>query len=589
MQNTSVSKKVIIVFSLLIVMALLVSTTGIIGMYLVQQADQAMYDNNVIAMDLSTSLEINYANQHMHLRNLIISPYGTTPYNDTLKYLAETEEKMLLLLSAYEKIIITNEARELFDLIQYEYDGEFTTVKKQVIEQSKKAALDEAYFADLMRMNESVKRIAANLEKCFVLNFDMTTAAMERNQSRFRTMVIVQIIVIVLIVIVGIILARYLNTTIAKPLVEMAKAADKIAQGDMDVTLPPASGDEVGQLAHAFNTMVESIRQQADTISCIAQGDLTVKLDKRSDNDVVADAIADMTDSLNHVITDVSAMASKVAKSANVSTKGSQAMARGVSQQATAIEELSSSIYEISLNTRENAKMTDKAAELYKDVNARAIESIQLMSDMLHSVEEITDASANVAKIIRMINDIAFQTNILSLNAAVEAANAGQHGRGFAVVAGEVRNLAMKSAKAATDTDALIENTLQKARQGATMAEKTHAALDAITRDIITGTRMIEDIAKATGEQALGIEQVNIGIEQVAQVVNINSATAEEGSMAAEEMASMAEAMESIVANFKTTAISADKAEKVTVEKDSSKNDTKPVIVLDEIIIDDKY
>ena len=588
MRSTSVSKKVIIVFGVLIVMALLVSTTGIIGMYLIQQADQDMYDNNVVAMDLSTNMEINYANQHMHLRNLIISPYGSTPYNDTLAYLTESEENMVKLLVAYEKTITTDEDRELFQLIMHEYDGEYATVKQRVVEQSKKAEMDEVYFAELVRMNESVKKIASNLEKCFVLNFDMTTAAMERNQSRFRNMVIAQIIVVILIVIVGIFLTRYLNTSVGKPLMEMAKAADKIARGDMAVNLPPASNDEVGQLAESFKTMVESISQQANTIRRIAQGDLTVTLDKRGDNDVVADAIADMTTSLNNIITDVSSMASQVAASANVSTKGSQAMARGVSQQATAIEELSSSIYEISLNTRENAKMTDKAAELYKDVNVRAAESSLLMSDMLHSVEEITAASANVAKIIKMINDIAFQTNILSLNAAVEAANAGQHGRGFAVVAGEVRNLAMKSAKAATDTDALIENTLQKARQGAMMAEKTHVALESITRDIIKGTQMIEDIAKATSEQALGIEQVNIGIEQMAQVVNINSATAEEGSMAAEEMAAMAEAMESIVTNFKTSG-TLSKAERVVTNIEIMKNEIRPVIVLDEAEVDDKY
>jgi Methyl-accepting chemotaxis protein len=588
MRNKSVSSKIVLAFGVLILLALMVSTTGLIGMYLMHNADLDMYDSNVVAMDLSSNIQNNFANQHMHLRNLIISPYGSAPYKDSLAYLETTENEMVELLSKYQRTIITEQDQMLFDIIRFDYEGSFSSVKKTVIEQSKKAEPDETYFAELVKMNESVKKIASNLSECFRMNFELTGEAMARNTQRFNNMLFAQACVMVLIIIVGILIALYMNNRIGKPLGLIAKAADQIATGDLNVSLSGTnSKDEVGQLSAAFEKMVLSIKTQAEALTNVAKGDLTVKLSKNSENDVVTESLMSMTDSLNNIIGEFSMVAGQVATNADNVTKGSQAMAQGVSEQASAIEELSSSIYEISLNTRENAKMADKAAELYKEVNLRALESSDLMRDMLRSVEEITEASANVAKIIKMINDIAFQTNILSLNAAVEAANAGQHGRGFAVVAGEVRNLAMKSAKAATDTDALIENTLQKAKQGAAMAEKTHAALEVITKDIMKGSQMIEDIAKATGEQSLGIEQVNIGIEQVAQVVNINSATAEESAMAAEEMASMATAMESLIARFKLTDGMAAGQERMA--RDSQRSDVKPVILLDDSDEDSKY
>lgn len=212
---------------------------------------------------------------------------------------------------------------------------------------------------------------------------------------------------------------------------------------------------------------------------------------------------------------------------------------------------MSASIEEVSDKTKVNADNADKANDLAEKAKLYAVTGNEHMKEMLKAMDEINQSSSNINKIIKVIDDIAFQTNILALNAAVEAARAGQYGKGFAVVAEEVRNLAARSANAAKETTDLIEDSIEKAESGARIAKETADALEMIVDGVTSVSNLVNEIQKASSEQAAAISRINQGIMQVSQVVQENSATSEQSAAASEELSGQAEMLKHLVERFR--------------------------------------
>jgi hypothetical protein len=243
---------------------------------------------------------------------------------------------------------------------------------------------------------------------------------------------------------------------------------------------------------------------------------------------------------------------SEVAAASNQVAASSQELAEGASEQAAALEETSASMEEISSSTRQNADNADIANRLMREASDVVARAGEAMNELTATMQAISSSSEETSKIVKTIDQIAFQTNLLALNAAVEAARAGESGAGFAVVAEEVRNLAMRAAEAAKNTDALIDETVKRINSGAELVVKTGSAFSEIEKSTLKVTDLVGQIAVASNEQAQGAGQVNMTMGELDAVVQRTAANAEESAAASHDLHEMAANLQKIVGELLT-------------------------------------
>ena len=254
---------------------------------------------------------------------------------------------------------------------------------------------------------------------------------------------------------------------------------------------------------------------------------------------------------LHRTVSELAEGAEQITSASSQVASSSQSLAQGASEQAASLEETSASSEEITSMTRKNAENSQSAAGMMAEVDHRVAEGNRTLEQMVVSMKDITASSDKISKIIKVIDEIAFQTNILALNAAVEAARAGEAGMGFAVVADEVRNLAQRSAQAAKDTAALIEESIAKSNEGSTKLGQVTEVIQAITESASKVKTLVDEVNLGSQEQARGIEQISKAIAQMDQVTQSTAANAEESASASEEMSAQAEALNNIVLQLK--------------------------------------
>jgi methyl-accepting chemotaxis protein len=247
---------------------------------------------------------------------------------------------------------------------------------------------------------------------------------------------------------------------------------------------------------------------------------------------------------MNHTLTTATSelreTMTQVASASNQVAGSSQTLSDGATSQAASLEETSASMEEMASMTRQNAENSQEAATMMTEAERQVHGANGALGEMVSSMTAIKESSDKVSKIIKTIDEIAFQTNILALNAAVEAARAGEAGMGFAVVADEVRALAQRSAQAAKDTAALIEESIGRSNEGQAKVQVVTGAIDAITSSTVKVKALIDEVSVASRQQAQGIDQVSQTIAQMEKVTQSTAATAEESAAASEELSAQA-------------------------------------------------
>jgi methyl-accepting chemotaxis protein len=305
--------------------------------------------------------------------------------------------------------------------------------------------------------------------------------------------------------------------------------------------------------AMVTRSIVGPLQRVVEGANALAQGDLSVKIDVAS-----RDEVGSVGESLNRAIAQLATIVGRVKHASLSISSATQQLAAGntdlsqrTEEQAASLEETAASMEQLTATVRQNADNAQRAIELAAAASGIAQRGDEVVSRMVTTMSDINQSSAKIAEITGLIEGVAFQTNILALNAAVEAARAGEQGRGFAVVASEVRSLAQRSSIAAKEIKELIGASVETVRRGSNLADEAGRTMVELAQASGRVSDIMGEISSASLEQRTGIEQVNQAVVQMDQVTQQNAALVEEASAAAQSMAEQARTLQDAVAVFK--------------------------------------
>jgi methyl-accepting chemotaxis protein len=435
--------------------------------------------------------------------------------------------------------------------------------KKQLLTSSADLAFANGIFGVDEGFLEYVKDGAARFmhhEKMKIVDFTVITAI---NQDEYSSGVtnanLVVIVSSVFIGAVGLLIILLFSNAVAGGIKLIAEGGWRLAKGDFvlegldfrKIEKVNARRDEMGDIGKAVTELIEYLRQKAALAEQIAASNLNVEVHVSSEQDNLGKALKLMVASLNGLISQILAAAEQVSAGSNQVASSSQSLSQGASEQASSIEEITASITEINSQSKQNADHATEAYGLAAKSKDYAEKGNQRMADLIAAMNTINTSSEEIKKIVKTIDDIAFQINLLALNANVEAARAGKYGKGFAVVAEEVRSLAARSATSAKETNAMVEAAIKNIDTGNKLVEETAKQLADIVSGASKVVSLVEEISVASKEQSDGMQQINTGLLQIDQVTQSNTANAEECASAAEELSSQALQLKGVVSKFK--------------------------------------
>ena len=387
--------------------------------------------------------------------------------------------------------------------------------------------------------------------------------------DRAKTMAnVCTVIIFIVIVAAGLAIAgvttligRIITNSITEPVEQIEAAVASLRKGELSNVemLTYESEDELGDtirnLKEAIGILADYVREISVEVKAIAQGDLTKNgediTDFLGDFSELKESLLYILKRFNSTLTEISDLAEQVSSNASEVENASKSLAEGATEQAGVIEELNATIDTVVNLAADTAKETQSASERVKASANKANEEKEKMNDLLMEMEHITDISKEIGNIITDIEDIASQTNLLSLNASIEAARAGEAGKGFAVVADQIGKLAADSAKSAVNTRDLIDKTLVEIEKGNTITRTTADAFNQIIADMESFAELAENTMEKANSQAESLEQIGQGIEQLSSVVQDNAASSEENSAISINLAEGATKMHDRVNIFK--------------------------------------
>ena len=469
----------------------------------------------------------------------------------------DTGAKLDAIISADSK---AQKGRDDYDVANAAWE-KYRAASDEILQLSREGKQQEASKLMTGEVYEEYKAFAEKLTTlCEKFQVELDQA---KTMANVCTVIIFIVIVAagLAIAVVTTLIGGIITNSITEPVEQIEAAVASLRKGELSNVemLTYESEDEFGDtirnLKEAMGILADYVSEISVEVKAIAQGDLT------RNGDDITDFLGDFSElktsllyilkRFNSTLTEISNLAEQVSSNSSEVENASKSLADGATEQAGVIEELNATIDTVVDLAADTAKVTQNASARVKASANKANEEKEKMNDLLKEMEHITEISKEIGNIITDIEDIASQTNLLSLNASIEAARAGEAGRGFAVVADQIGKLAADSAKSAVNTRDLIDKTLVEIEKGNTITRTTADAFNQIIADMESFAELAENTMEKANSQAESLEQIGQGIEQLSGVVQGNAASSEENTAISINLAEGAAKMHDRVNIFK--------------------------------------
>ena len=469
----------------------------------------------------------------------------------------DTDAKLEAIMSANSKAQKGQDDYEVANAAWEKYRG----ASDEILQLSREGKQQEASKLMTGEVYEAYKSFS---KKLTILR-DKFQVELDQAKTMANVCTVIIFIVIVAaglaIAVVTTMIGKIITNSITEPVKQIDAAVASLRKGELSNVemLTYESEDELGDtirnLKEAMGILADYVREISVEVKAIAQGDLT------RNGDDITDFLGDFSElktsllyilkRFNSTLTEISNLAEQVSSNSSEVENASKSLADGATEQAGVIEELNATIDTVVDMAEDTAKETQNASARVKASANKANEEKEKMNELLTEMEHITEISKEIGNIITDIEDIASQTNLLSLNASIEAARAGEAGKGFAVVADQIGKLAADSAKSAVNTRDLIDKTLVEIEKGNTITRTTADAFNQIIADMESFAELAENTMEKANSQAESLEQIGQGIEQLSGVVQGNAASSEENTAISINLAEGAAKMHDRVNIFK--------------------------------------
>ena len=460
-------------------------------------------------------------------------------------------------VAAMQEIGITDEEQSMIDQMSA-LSNELVPLEEQALQQvqagQRNLAVNYVYGDDY---NNALAKITSLKEQFLE---DLDARALREVQSLERRVLIVRVLMILALVVVGVLQVfsmRVIRRRILQPVIAVKDQMGEISQGNLSAEFrwePDTS--ELGMLVNSIHETKRELKTYIkdidEKLAQMAQGnmDLNITATYRGEFLPIRNAMQQILDSLNDALYHIRQTAFQVSNESQRMAAGAQTLSEGAVQQASTVEELSAGIQDISGQVGQTSLDAAEARQYTMSASEQLQVCSSKMNALTKAISDISESSKQISGITKAIEDISFQTNILALNASVEAARAGAAGKGFAVVADEVQRLASKSAESAKSITELIDASVEQVRYGTTLSEETTQALLEVVNSAQQSSELVDQIAHSAQAQALSLKQLTEGMELISNVVQTNAATAEESASSAEELRQQAEKLEASVQRF---------------------------------------